>query len=110
MELYVHKIATELCRLHIFYHSQQRDISGASTECITIMVANITTLGSLLRKLNVTAWDAYLSEVLAHMQRSVVAAEETFGGNKQTSNSAEATAHALLVIANYQQNVQNLAV
>lgn len=95
----------------IFYHSQQRDISGANAECVAIIVANCTTLGAQLRSCSTATWDDYLNEVIGHMNLSLEKEKKEGEGKshkqKKLSCDGSASAHALLVVSNFQQSVRS---
>jgi hypothetical protein len=61
------KVATELVRLLVFYHSDQRDLSGADAVTVQAAIANATVTAQLWRQLDDTAWCDYLCAVEAQL-------------------------------------------
>ena len=64
------QVATELVRVLVFYHSDQRDISGASEESVLIIRVNCVALARQWRKLNAELWDAFIENVLTQVQQT----------------------------------------
>jgi hypothetical protein len=61
------KVATELVRLLVFCHSDQRDLSGADAATVQAIIANAVATAQLWRQLGDTAWCAFLSAVAAQL-------------------------------------------
>jgi hypothetical protein len=57
------KVATELVRLLVFCHSDQRDLSGADAATVQAIIAKAVATAQLWRQLGDTAWCAFLSAV-----------------------------------------------
>ena len=70
-------MATELVRVLVFYHSDQRDISGASEESVLIIRVNCVALARQWRKLNAELWDAFIENVLTQVQGGGGAREQS---------------------------------
>ena len=64
------QVATELVRVLVFYHSDQRDISGASEESVLIIRVNCVALARQWRKLNAELWDAFIENVLTQVRQT----------------------------------------
>jgi hypothetical protein len=97
------KVATELVRLLVFYHSDQRDLSGADAATVQALIANTVATAQQWRQLGDTAWCAFLSAVEAQLSTAecgVPQSPEKVGGVKdETQLRDTATERVRLAIA-----------
>jgi hypothetical protein len=76
---YIPKIATELIRVVVFYHSDQRDLSGADAVSISGLVAQCREVAACWRQADATALDTFVASVKQEVQGGEA---EKSGANK----------------------------